>query len=86
MLTPNAAPGSLPGRSALRAAFENLGVRFHETIVRDGTKLLESTSNRAFIDVQIVGDPVHAVSVNWWEFTIDRAGRTLAPTHSAARP
>jgi hypothetical protein len=56
-------------------------VKFHEGTLPDGTKRLESTnsdygsSDRAFIDVLIYGDPVHYVQVTLGAFTIDSAGR-----------
>jgi hypothetical protein len=80
--TPSASPKALPSRADLQAAFERLGVRFQSATRPDGTTVLESTnppsyssSDRAFINVSIYGDPVHAVSINLPAVVFDSGGR-----------
>ena len=76
---PVASPGSLPSRAALRAAFEKIGVKLEERSLHGN--LLVSTnshygdSERSFLGVEIVGDPVNHVIVNLGSFSIDRSGR-----------
>jgi len=77
---PTASPGSLPSRAALRAAFEKLGVKLQEETLQGASVLVASNStpgsgDRAFLGVEIVGDPVKQVIVTLGAFSINGAGR-----------
>jgi hypothetical protein len=82
--TPQPSPtnevSTFPPRAELRMAFEKLGVRFAQGTQQGHPYLASANSNysasdRAFLGVEIVGDPVTQVIVNLNAFTADSAGR-----------
>jgi hypothetical protein len=71
---------ALPSRTDLRMAFEKLGVKFLSVTHLGGTYLLSANSNysgtdRAFVGVEIDGDPAKQVIVTLSAFTVDSSGR-----------